>query len=196
MNKPFRYILFLLVLLSLDSCVNKPQDQHYAQADTTISGLKNPVIQDYTKVETKVKLILSDCKATNELKLVKTTVKFEQDESKCIDGREINFYSYEGQLLKITDKGYFADDDWNFELYYKNNQVCFIYEERVGGPVSNPSTYQITYYFDQRELIRSVENNKSSESGRTGNIELGFADRLFNSFTDKDYPPVLCNKNY
>ena len=196
MKKAFKSILFLMVLICLFSCVKKPDTQNYSQADTILPLLEKPAKQDYAKTELKVREILAECNNINKLKLAKITIKFDQDESKCIDGREIHFYTYGGQLLKITDKGYFADDDWYFELFYQNNLVCFIYEETIGGSVSNKSSNQATYYFDKGTIIRMVENNTIAEINQQDNLKSRFAERLFNSFTDKDYPPVLCNMNY
>lgn len=193
LNKLFLHILYILAAVCLCSCPGKPDKNNLSQVDTALAKQEKPEIHDFTKVEARVKQILSDCHATNALKLAKTTVKFEQDESICIDGREINFYTSEGQLVKISDKGYFADDSWDFELYYQNNEICLIIEELEGGPVNNPSKSQVTYYIDNNKIIRIVENNVILKTEDFHLSKPVFATKLFNSFTNKDYPPVLCD---
>ncbi len=140
-------------------------------------------------IESDIREIRKEYARINHLKLKSETFKYQTKE--CVENGEITYFSSDGKILKVVDKGAMNDVFWSKEYYYKGNKVFFCFEKLNWGAATGP-TYQTAYryYIKNGQSIREMSDNKVEDLKAKADMNISIASKLIKVKATKNFVSV------
>ncbi|MCJ8154412.1 hypothetical protein MKJ01_11630 [Chryseobacterium sp. SSA4.19] len=146
--------------------------------------------------ESDIKLIREQYQKINSLKL--QAQKFSYETKSCVEGGEITYYSFQGKIVKVTEKGAMNDAVWKKEYYYKDGKVFFCLENLQWGSAAGPTkTTVYRFYIKNGKSIREMSDQKIEDLKEKASENIALADALLKVKNSRNFSSVydrFCDK--
>lgn len=152
----------------------------------------NTYLHDVHDQEADIKAIREEYNRINKLKLNAETFKYTTTD--CVEGGEVTYYSFAGQVLKITEKGAMDDSVWRREYYYRDGKVIFCFESLDWGAAEGPvKTTEYRFYIKDGKSIREMSDKKIEDLTEKAAEAVSTAGKFLKVKTSKDFASVYCD---
>jgi hypothetical protein len=145
-----------------------------------------------TDQESDIREIRKEYERINALKL--KVEKFAYQTTDCVEGGEITYYSSNGQILKVSEKGAMDDAFWQKEYYYKAGKLFFSFERLNWGSAAGKTiTTAYRFYFKDGKSIREMEGQKTTNLKEKASETASIAAKLLKVKSTKNFSSVYCD---
>jgi hypothetical protein len=178
--KSLSYLMFGAVILF--SARESPK----LQSDVLISHHVNAKNE-----EAEIKAIRDEYNRINKLPLKSEIYKYKTND--CVEGGEVTYYSNNGQVVKVSEKGAMDDTVWRREYYYLQGKVIFCLESLEWGSAAGPvTTTEYRFYIKGGKSIREISNNKIEALTEKAAETVAVAGKLLKVKASKNFASVYC----
>jgi hypothetical protein len=181
-------IMKILAFIFLGATTFLPIDRPYSpptQGNARINSYESHQDGDISEIRKEYARI-------NALRL--TAEKFAYKTRDCVEGGEISYYTFNGQILKVSEKGAMDDAFWQKEYYYRGGKVFFALERLHWGPAASKTiTTVYRFYFRDGRSIREMENQKTTELKEKASETASIAAKLLKVKATKNFSAVYCD---
>lgn len=140
-------------------------------------------------IESDIREIRQEFARINNLKLKSETFSYRTKE--CVENGEVTYFSLDGKILKVVEKGAMNDTFWSKEYYYKEHKVFFCLEKLNWGAATGPTTQTVyRFYIKNGKSIREMSDNKVEDLKEKVYINISIANKLIKMKRTKDFTSI------